>query len=236
METLNYVIAGGTSGIGAALTLQLANEGHQVFVFARNRHELPEHSNIHFSSVDFLQDSFQLESLPEQIHGFAYCPGSINLQPFHRSKRETFQSDFNINVLGAVQCIQQCLPGLKNAGDSSVVLFSTVAVQTGMGFHSSIAVSKGAIEGLTRSLAAEYASSKIRFNCIAPSLTDTPLADKLLNTPEKKEAGAKRHPLGKVGMPSDSANAAFFLLNPNSNWITGQVLAVDGGMGSLRTM
>ena len=128
------------------------------------------------------------------------------------------------------------MPLLKAAATSSIVLFSTVAVQTGMGFHSSIAVSKGAIEGLTRSLAAEYASSKIRFNCIAPSLTDTPLADKLLNTPEKKEAGAKRHPLGKVGMPSDSANAAFFLLNPNSNWITGQILAVDGGMGSLRTM
>lgn len=234
METRNYVIAGGTSGIGAALSLQLANEGHEVFVYARNRHELPENINIHFSSVDFSQDSFQLNDLPAVIHGFVYCPGSINLQPFHRTKADSFQADFKINVLGAVQCIQQCLSGLKNSGESSVVLFSTVAVQTGMGFHSSIAASKGAIEGLTRSLAAEYASSKIRFNCIAPSLTETPLADKLINTPEKKEAGAKRHPLGRIGEAKDISHAANFLLSENSSWITGQVIAIDGGMSSLR--
>jgi len=125
---------------------------------------------------------------------------------------------------------------MKKAGNASVVLFSTVAVQTGMPYHSSISAAKGAIEGLTRSLAAEYASSGIRFNAIAPSLTDTDLASRLLNTPEKQEASAKRHPLGRFGTADDIAQAAFFLLSENSTWISGQILGVDGGMGSLRML
>ena len=234
MESRNYVIVGGSSGIGAAIVTMLAEQNHHVYVYARQRHDLPELPTIHFFSADFSQEDIQLEGLPEHIHGLAYCPGSINLQPFHRIKTEQFLVDFRINVLGAIQTIQQCLPGMKASGEASVVLFSTVAVQTGMSFHASSAASKGAIEGLTRSLAAEYAGSNIRFNCIAPSLTETALASRLLNTPEKMEAAARRHPLGRVGKPADTAAVARFLLSTDSSWTTGQVLGVDGGMGSLR--
>ncbi len=229
----NYVVLGGTSGIGEALVNQLTQQGHRIFVYARNIRNVPVSNSVHFNEVDVSRD-FILDGLPDVIHGLAYCPGSINLQPFHRIKSEQFQSDFQLNVLSAISAIQQCLPGLKASGNASVVLFSTVAVQTGMSFHASVAVSKGALEGLTRALAAEYATSHIRFNCIAPSLTETPLAEKLLNTPEKKDAGAKRHPLGRIGHAEDSARAASFILNENEGWITGQTLGVDGGMGSLR--
>ena len=135
--------------------------------------------------------------------------------------------------MGAIAVIQKLLPNLKQAETSSIVLFSTVAVQTGMGFHASIAASKGAIEGLARSLASEFAP-KIRVNCIAPSLTDTPLAERLLNSPEKREASAARHPLKAIGAPADIASAAAFLLSDQASWMTGQILHIDGGMSSVR--
>jgi NAD(P)-dependent dehydrogenase (short-subunit alcohol dehydrogenase family) len=163
-----------------------------------------------------------------------YCPGTINLKPFHRIAISDFQNEMDINFFGAVRVLQACLKGLKKSDSASVVLFSTVAVQTGMGFHAGIASAKGAVEGLTRSLAAEWAPSKIRVNSIAPSLTDTPLASNLLSTPEKKEASDKRHPLGRIGSPEDLANAAFYLLSENSSWMTGQILHLDGGMSSLK--
>ncbi|MFM2254761.1 MAG: hypothetical protein RLZZ47_250 [Bacteroidota bacterium] len=146
---------------------------------------------------------------------------------------DEFRADFEVNAMGAVKALQACLPGMKLAGKSSVVLFSTVAVQTGMGFHASIAMAKGAIEGLTRSLAAEWAP-QIRVNAVAPSLVNTDLAARLLSTPEKVEASGKRHPLQRVGEPGDIASAVLFLLGEGSDWMTGQILAVDGGMGGLR--
>jgi len=149
-------------------------------------------------------------------------------------KPNQFLADFNLNVQGAIASIQAYLPNLTLSELSSIVLFSTVAVQTGIPFHSSVAVSKGAIEGLTRALAAEFAP-KIRVNCVAPSLTNTPMADRLLNSPEKMEASANRHPLKKVGSPLDIANMVEFLLSDKAQWITGQILHVDGGMGNLKT-
>ena len=172
------------------------------------------------------------EQLPDRLDGIVYCPGSINLKPFSRIKPEEFLADFNLQVVGAVKLIQQVLPLLRKSANPSVVLFSTVAVQKGLPFHSQVSASKGAIEGLTRALAAEFAPS-IRVNCIAPSLTDTPLAASLLNTEQKKEANALRHPMKRVGTARDIAEMAAFLLSAKSSWMTGQIIGVDGGMGSL---
>jgi NAD(P)-dependent dehydrogenase (short-subunit alcohol dehydrogenase family) len=141
--------------------------------------------------------------------------------------------DYNLQVVGAIKSIQAVLPKLKASNGASIVLFSTVAVQLGLNFHSQVAASKGAIEGLTRALSAELAPS-IRVNCIAPSLTDTPLAASLLNSEQKMEANAQRHPLKRVGTVQDISEMACFLLSNKTSWITGQVLHVDGGMGNIK--
>jgi NAD(P)-dependent dehydrogenase (short-subunit alcohol dehydrogenase family) len=229
----NYVIIGGSKGIGKSLAMKLS-EQNKVWVLSRSADEILGSNNLTHLSFDALND--EVPSLPELIHGLAYCPGSINLMPFHRIKLEQFLQEININLMGAIKTIQAALPGLKAANGSSVVTFSTVAVQTGMPFHASIAASKGAVEGLTRSLAAEYAANNIRFNCIAPSLTNTSLAEKLLANEEKQAAAAKRHPIGRYGESNDIADLAAFLLSDNASWITGQVLHADGGMSSLRML
>ena len=147
---------------------------------------------------------------------------------------EAFEKDFQINVTGAINSLKSVLSRLSASGNASVVFFSTVAVQTGMPFHSSVAASKGAIEGLTRSLAAEFAP-KIRVNAIAPSLVNTPLASKFLNNESKIEKANERHPLGRIGNAKEIAQAAGFLLGPESSWMTGRVLQLDGGIGNLKT-
>ena len=180
-----------------------------------------------------LDDEIKLNGFPDIIDGLVYCPGTINLKPFRRLIEADFLHDFRVNVTGAVKVIQQAYNALRKSDQASVVLFSTVAVQLGMNFHSSVAASKGAVEGLVRSLAAEF-SPKIRVNAIAPSLTDTPLAAGLLAGEARQKASAEMHPLKRYGNPSDIASAAVFLLNPSSSWITGQVLHVDGGLSALK--
>ena len=235
MSTTSFVVVGGTSGIGLEITRRLAAKDCPAVVISRSAGSVAELPGVTHLPVDVTRDEIDAGSLPERIQGLAYCPGSIRLRPFHRLKEADFLSDLQINLLGAVKAIQTCLPGLKKAENpSSIVLFSTVAVGTGMPFHASIASAKGALEGLTRSLAAEFAP-KIRVNAIAPSLTDTRLANTLLSDDGKRSAAADRHPLKRFGNPGDIAAAATFLLEDSSSWVTGQVIAVDGGMGALRT-
>ncbi|MEM1119854.1 MAG: SDR family oxidoreductase [Bacteroidota bacterium] len=233
MQGNNYVIVGGSSGIGLELVKNISAAGGNVTVFSRTSDSLAGLSGVTHVATDILADEMDTSSLPDHIHGFAYCPGSIVLKPFRSLKSDQFQTDFNINVLGAVKALKACFKGLKKSGIGSALLFSTVAVQQGMPFHSSIAAAKGAVEGLTRSLAAEWAPT-IRVNCIAPSLTDTPLAGRLLATPEKKTASGDRHPLKRVGEAHEIAALGAFLLSEKAGWITGQVIGQDGGMSSVR--
>jgi len=226
----NYLIIGGSSGIGEALVTQLNDGSNQLYLASRSQVNISG-SNIHYQEIDVTEE-FELD-LPEQLDGLVYCPGTINLKPFHRLKEEDFLHDFKVNHLGAVKVIQQALKALKKSDGASIVMFSTVAVQTGLTFHSSVASAKGAIEGLGRALAAELTPS-IRVNVVAPSLTDTPLAERLLSSDDKKKANADRHPLKSIGTAEDMAKAAKFLLTHESRWMTGQVISVDGGMGSLR--
>lgn len=228
----NYLVIGGSTGIGAAIVRQLSEASHQVL--ATYNKNLPEAAgNVRYHHLDVMADGYDLSFLPETLDGLVYCPGAINLKPFARINPDDFLKDYQLQVLGAIRVIQQVLSNLKKSGSASIVLFSSVAVQTGFNFHSIVSSSKGAIEGLTRSLAAEL-SPTIRINAIAPSITETPLAAGLLNTPEKKEGNAQRHPLKKIGTPDDIASMACFLLNNQSAWITGQILHVDGGMSAVR--
>lgn len=233
MSKKNYLVVGGSSGIGLELVTLLAGEGQEVFVVSRTGGQLPARANIHHLAMDVLTEELPTDRLPAELHGVAYCPGSINLRPFRSLKPEHFREDFEINVLGAVKVLQAVQGALKKAGQAGVVLFSTVAVGQGMPFHASVAAAKGAVEGLVRSLAAEWAPA-IRVNAIAPSLTDTPMAGKLLSSPEKREASGQRHPLKRVGDPREIAEMARFLLSESGGWISGQVIAMDGGLSRLR--
>ncbi|MCH8545469.1 MAG: SDR family oxidoreductase [Cryomorphaceae bacterium] len=231
MQNKNILIVGGNSGIGEKLVKRLSEKGANIYAANRNGFSsLP--SGISIQEVDVTADEFTL-NLPDELHGLVYCPGSINLKPFDRIKLETYVEDMNINFYGAVKVLQQALPVMRKTGDASVVGFSTVAVNTGMPFHASVAAAKGALEGLFRSLAAEYAP-KVRFNIIAPSLTDTPMAKGLLGSDRKKEASAERHPLKTVGEADQMAAMAQLLLSDEGSWISGQTMHIDGGMSNLK--
>ena len=228
-----YLIIGASSGIGKKLSEQLLDSGHRVYAtYFKNKPETQSGNSV-YQYLNVLDENNPLDFLPDTLDGLVYCPGSINLRPFERIKPADFVADFNLQVLGAIKIIQAAMPRLKKAENASIVLFSTVAVQTGFPFHTQVSSSKGAIEGLTRALAAEFAP-KIRVNCIAPSLTDTPLASSMLNTDQKREANALRHPLKKTGTPENIADMAEFLLSEKGSWISGQIFHVDGGMSSLK--
>jgi NAD(P)-dependent dehydrogenase (short-subunit alcohol dehydrogenase family) len=213
-----YLLIGGSYGIGKDIIDQLP-EGSEIIVASRTNEGLAGKQVTHIP-FNVLEDTLPLDQLPSKIDGFVYCPGSINLRPFRGLKPEAFTNDFEINVMGAVRCLQSIQPLLTASEQASVVLFSTVAVQTGMPFHASVAASKGALEGLARSLAAEWAP-KVRVNV------------RFLNNDAKKEKASLRHPLKRIGTTKDVALLAAFLLTDKSSWMTGQVLGLDGGMSSL---
>jgi len=234
MDAQNIFIVGGSSGIGLELVKSLSGDQYEIYVGSRTNKGLTETAGIHHFELDVRAEALELGALPETLQGLVYCPGTIVLKPFQRLTIDDFVEDFNVNFLGAVKVIQGCLNRLrKSPAGASIVLFSTVAVKTGMAFHASVASAKGAIEGLTRSLAAEFAP-RIRVNAIAPSLTETPLAQNLLSSEEKRQASAERHPLKRIGSPQDIARLAAHLLSDAGSWITGQIIHVDGGMGALR--
>lgn len=227
-----FLVVGGTSGIGLETT-KLLSQYNRVIVLSRTNRNLSELSNVQFLSADITKSADELPQISDPIDGLVYCPGTINLKPIKSLKTEDFLYDFEINLIGAVKVINKYFNNLKLSDKASIVLFSTVAVQTGMPYHSSVAASKGAVEGLTRSLAAEF-SPGIRVNCIAPSITNTPLAEKLLNNETKLKASEERHPLKRIGSSAEIAQTVEFLLSEKSGFITGQIIKVDGGISSVK--
>ncbi len=225
----HYVIIGGSSGIGFKTAELLQLQGHQISIFSRNN-TIPTGTN-HFT-LNVLDETIDVP-FDQPVDGLIYCPGSINLKPFSSLKLKDFEQDYAINVLGGVKTIKAFLPLLKKSASASIVLFSTVAVQTGLPYHTSISAAKGAVEGLTRSLAAEFAP-KIRVNCIAPSLVETPLAGRLLSNERQQESAKERHPLKAFGQPEDIAEMAAFLISEKAKWTTGQIFHIDGGLSSLK--
>ena len=225
----NILIIGGSRGIGNSILKHQLNLGNYCNNISRSSLEI-NNENYKEYQVDILKDE-----LPEidSIDSLVYCPGSITLKPFLQLKEEDFKNDFEINVLGAVKSIQKYLNTLKKGSNPSIVLFSTVAVAKGMAFHSSISSAKAAIEGITKSLAAEFAPT-IRVNCIAPTITKTDLAKNILRNEKIEENISNNHPLKKICEPDDIAATANFLISKESNKITGQILRVDSGMSTLK--
>ncbi len=232
MTPENFVVVGGSKGIGAAIVERLLATQNSVLVYSRSRGELADHSMLKHRVWDATATDFPIDDLPDTLAGVVYCPGSIQLRSFANLRVDQFREDLGINLFGAIKALQACLPGLKRGADqrpSRVLLFSTVAVQMGMALHASIAASKGAIEGLTRTLAAEWAPL-IRVNAIAPALTETGLTQRFVATPEKRQTMDSRYPMKRIGKPDDIALAAMYLLDGDNSWVTGQILHVDGGM------
>ncbi len=237
-EKRNYFVVGGRTGIGHTIRKKLAAGGANIWNVSRqplNKSVSGQEKTCEMDITACTPEQIA-EFLPETLHGLVYCPGTITLKPFQALKQEDFLSDLTVNLLGAVTVLQAAMKSLKAFGDASVVLFSTVATGVGMKYHASIASAKSAVEGLAISLASEWANSNIRVNVVAPSLTDTPLAQRLLADDQRRATAAERHPLRRVGTTDDMAAAALYLLGVESQWVSGQVLRVDGGLSILRPL
>ena len=230
----NVLVIGGSSGVGLEIVRLLSARGDHVTAASRTQGGIADLPGVSWQSYDVTDRNASL-TLPETLDGFVYCPGTIQLKPFQRLTDDDFQSELEVNFLGAVRAIRLAYPALKKSGAASIVLFSTVAVGTGLPYHAGIASAKGAIEGLCRTLAAEFAPV-IRVNCLALSLTDTPLAAGLLGSEVKRKASADRHPLKRIGDAAEVAGAAAFLLGPGSGFMTGQVMKIDGGISTLKLL
>lgn len=222
------LIIGGSKGIGKAVVSEMIDT-HKIINFSRSTPAL-SHPNLEHFTLDVLKDE-----LPEldALDGIVYCPGSINLKPISSLTEQDFKNDFDINVLGAIKVIQKYLKVLKTGTYPSIVMFSTVAVKLGMPFHATTAASKGAVEGLVKTLGAELAPA-IRVNAIAPTITETGLADKILRNDMIKEKIKERHPLKTYLQPTDVAGMVDFLISEKSKTISGQIMALDCGIVSFK--
>ena len=231
-----YVIFGATGSIGSSLAEQLKNSGNNIHLVGRNESQLSsvsEKLGCSHTVGDVLEDGFieKVKSDISEIKGLAYCVGSIDLKPFRMVNEQDFQKCMKLNLYSAVEAIKGYQESLKK-NKGSIVLFSTVAAQRGFTNHAIIASAKAAVEGLTVSLAAEFAPN-IRVNCVAPSLTKSKIAEPMLKNTAIAEGIAKAHPLKRLGEGKDSAALAKFLLTEDSSWVTGQIIAVDGGRSKL---
>ena len=229
---MNYLIVGGNSTIGKVLIHSLVQQGHTCYVISRSD-VTPSNSSVKSLKINILEEEIPEDYLPDVLAGLVYLPGTINLKPFRALSADAFREAYEINFIGSVKSIQAAEKSLKNSENASIVLFSTVAVKTGMPFHAAVASAKGAVEGLSRSLAAEFAP-KVRVNTIALSLTDTQIANRLLNSESKVKAMEERHPLKQIGDPNDISALVEFLLSKNAKWITGEIIRADGGIGTLK--
>ena len=233
IQSAKYLVVGGSHGIGSGVTTRLLAMGAEVINVSRSDSDHAGDPRLTHLSMDITENQIDKAQLPDRLDGFVYCPGSINLGPLRQLNKTTMIEDYHLNVIAAIECLQAALPALRASGNASVVLFSTVAVTQGMTMHASVSAVKGAIEGLTRSLAAELAP-KVRINCVAPGLTNTPLSERFLSSDQKRAAMAEKHPLKRVGEIQDIAALVTFLLGADASWITGQVMGVDGGMSAIR--
>ena len=226
----NILIIGGSSGVGQSLVKRLKANNNLISTYHKNPQENSE--NVNFYEYDVISGSPSNLQIPEALDSIIYCPGTINLKPFNRYTEDELIDDFKINVLGFLKILSAFKRHLLNTDNPSIVLFSSVAAQKGIAYHTQVACSKGAIESLTKTLAAELAP-KIRVNAIAPSLLNTPLADKFLNSELKIKNNIERHPLKKIGEANDISSMVEFLISDNAKWITGQVINIDGGLSTL---
>lgn len=235
-----FLIFGASGGIGGAIARQLAQSGHELHLTGRNEAALGEIAaeiGGTYTAADILQEGAIEKIVAEagdDLAGLVYAVGSINLKPLGKLTDADFSNDFKLNAASAAKAIQAAEPALKTGGGGTVLLFSTVAVAQGFAAHASVAMAKGAIEGLTRALAAELAPL-VRVNAIAPSLTDTQLASAMTASDQMAKAIAGMHAIPRLGQPEDMAGLAEVLLTDKGGWITGQIIGVDGGRSSLRT-
>ncbi|MDA9667414.1 SDR family oxidoreductase [Candidatus Pelagibacter sp.] len=231
-----YLIFGATGSIGSSLAEQLKSSGNEIHLVARNENEvkaIAEKLSCNFTVVDVLEDGFiaKVKADINEIKGMAFCIGSIDLKPLRMITEQDLDKCMKLNLYSAIEAIQGYQESLKK-NKGSIVLFSTVAAQRGFTNHAIIASAKAAVEGLTVSLAAEFAPN-IRVNCIAPSLTKSKIAEPMLKNTTIAEGIAKAHPLKRLGEGKDSASLAKFLITEDSSWVTGQIIAVDGGRSKL---
>ena len=226
----NILIIGGNSLIGQEVIKLSNSNDDNVIATSRSTIDLPLEN---FIQLDPNEDLSGLDGLPDSIDALLYCPGSISLKSIQRMDISDIREDFRINVEGAFNVIKKVLPNLKKDEGASVVFISSVAAKSGMTFHSSIAASKAALEGFARSLASELAP-RVAINCVAPSLTNTPMAEHLLNNEKKLQSSEERHPLNTIGDPVKVAKVIYNLFSAKEDWITGQTISIDGGLSSLR--
>jgi NAD(P)-dependent dehydrogenase (short-subunit alcohol dehydrogenase family) len=244
-EPQTVLITGGTGGIGSALARMLVERGDRVVLFARHEESLQSLASelggdrSAISAPGDAGNPAELERAVSlaverfgRLDGLAHCIGSVVIKPLHLLSPEEFDAAIHINLRTAFNAVKAALKPMRSQNSGSIVLFSTVAVQQGINNHEGISAAKAGIEGLVRSGAVSYARSNIRFNAVAPGMTETPLTEPLLRNEASRKFSAAIHPLGRIGQPEEPAAVAAFLLGPHAGWVTGQVWGVDGGLGA----